>query len=165
MTIAEAVEIALMDSRATERMVSRAPQLRVIARTERRRSWSMDQKREIVAESLSGGVSVSAVARKHDISPGQLFTWRRQLLAGNLDVVAQTTPIFAGVDVVGPSCANWSDQIDGESGRSDGSAPTGGVEGGRPGVMDIVIDGVTVRVDASVDEAALQRVLAALRRR
>ena len=36
------------------------------------------------------------------------------------------------------------------------------VNEGKSGLMDIVIGGVTVRVDTSVDQAALRRVLAAL---
>lgn len=45
----------------------------------RRRSWPEDLKRQIVAESLAPGASVSAVARRHDINTNMLFTWRRQL--------------------------------------------------------------------------------------
>jgi transposase len=44
----------------------------------RRREWGDEEKRQIVAESYSGEMSVSAVARRHGLSPGQLFTWRRQ---------------------------------------------------------------------------------------
>ena len=44
----------------------------------RRRDWSDAEKDEILAESYSGEMSVSAVARRHGLSPGQLFTWRRQ---------------------------------------------------------------------------------------
>jgi transposase-like protein len=81
-------------------MASRSPQIRVIARTERRRSWSLEQKRAIVAESFAGYRSVSAIARKHAISPGQLFTWRRQILACDLDVAAPPSPHFARADVI-----------------------------------------------------------------
>ncbi|OWV64191.1 insertion sequence protein [Rhizobium sp. R339] len=44
----------------------------------RRRDWSDEEKDRIVAESYGGEMSVSAVARRHGLSPGQLFTWRRQ---------------------------------------------------------------------------------------
>ena len=43
----------------------------------RRRDWSEEEKDQILAESYSGEMSVSAVARQHGLSPGQLFTWRR----------------------------------------------------------------------------------------
>ncbi|WP_198024807.1 transposase, partial [Bradyrhizobium sp. Cp5.3] len=50
----------------------------IITGTGRRRRWSTDAKGTIVAESFAPGASVSAVARRHDISPGLLFLWRRQ---------------------------------------------------------------------------------------
>jgi transposase len=53
----------------------------VITSVERRRSWSRDEKLRIVAESAQPGQTASQVARDHGIAPGQLFTWRRQLLA------------------------------------------------------------------------------------
>ena len=44
----------------------------------RRRRWSEARKRRIVAESYQAGVSVSVVARRHDVNANQVFTWRRQ---------------------------------------------------------------------------------------
>jgi transposase len=146
-------------------MASRAPQVRVIARAERRRNWSIEQKHEIVAESLAGCMSVSAIARKHDISPGQLFTWRRQLLAGGLDAAAPAAPSFARVDVVAARPLTGPDQSDDPDEHAGDDEAVGPRVGGQAGVMEIVIADVTVRVDASVDGAALRRVLAALGRR
>lgn len=54
-------------------------QFEVFTGTGRRRDWSDEEKDRIVAESYSGEMSVSAVARRHRLSPGQLFTWRRQV--------------------------------------------------------------------------------------
>ena len=48
---------------------------------ERRRRWSEDQKRAIVAESLVPGAVVSDVARRADIGPGQLYRWRKEFRA------------------------------------------------------------------------------------
>src|SRR5262245_60369731 len=53
----------------------------VITSVERRRRWSRDEKLRIVAESARPGRTASQVAREHRIAPGQLFTWRRQLLS------------------------------------------------------------------------------------
>jgi transposase len=50
-----------------------------IVETGRRRRWSDDEKLRIVTESLAGPRIASATARRHGISPGQLFTWRREL--------------------------------------------------------------------------------------
>src|ERR1700752_355405 len=50
----------------------------IITGTGRRRRWSNDAKGAIVAESFAPGASVSAVARRHDISPSLSFLWRRQ---------------------------------------------------------------------------------------
>src|SRR5882757_11446639 len=44
----------------------------------RRRSWSLDEKRRIVDETLEDGASLAEVARRHDLNANQLFTWRRQ---------------------------------------------------------------------------------------
>lgn len=44
---------------------------------ERRRRWSDEEKAQIVAESFREGVSVSWVARRHGLSPSQLFAWRK----------------------------------------------------------------------------------------
>ena len=44
----------------------------------RRRSWSLEEKRRIVDESLEDGASIAEVARRHDLNTNQLFTWRRQ---------------------------------------------------------------------------------------
>lgn len=44
----------------------------------RRRTWSADDKARIVAETLREGDTVCAVARRHGLSPQQLFGWRRQ---------------------------------------------------------------------------------------
>jgi transposase len=44
----------------------------------RRRSWSAGAKARIVAESQAAGASVCAVARRHGLTPQQLFTWRRE---------------------------------------------------------------------------------------
>jgi transposase-like protein len=58
----------------------------VITSVERRRRWSREAKLRIVAESARPDCAVSQVARAHDIAPGQLFTWRRELLAGRIPV-------------------------------------------------------------------------------
>ena len=50
-------------------------QYSVVADTRRR--WSEDEKQAIIAEALRPGVNVSAVARRHGITPNLLFRWRK----------------------------------------------------------------------------------------
>lgn len=51
----------------------------VITGPERRRRWSAEQKRAIVAESVAPGAVVREIARRADICPGQIYRWRREI--------------------------------------------------------------------------------------
>lgn len=53
----------------------------VITGIERRRRWSDDEKRAIVAESFAPGAVVAEVARRIDVSPGQIYRWRQEVRA------------------------------------------------------------------------------------
>ena len=53
----------------------------VITGPERRRRWSEEQKRAIVAESLAPGAVVREVARRADVGAGQIYRWRKELRA------------------------------------------------------------------------------------
>jgi transposase len=53
--------------------------LEVFTGAGRRRIWRDQDKARIVAEIATSGDSVCAVARRHGLSPQQLFGWRRQL--------------------------------------------------------------------------------------
>src|SRR5262245_58522670 len=58
---------------------ARPRRIEVITGAERRRQWSGEHKAEVVAESLAEGAVVSDVARRHGLSPQQLFGWRARL--------------------------------------------------------------------------------------
>jgi transposase len=53
----------------------------LITGPERRRRWSEERKRAIVAESLVPGAVVREVARRADVGPGQIYRWRKELRA------------------------------------------------------------------------------------
>jgi transposase len=132
-----------MSTHTRDRMSARPQRIELITRNERRRRWSAEQKQAIVAESLSGDTSVTAVAQKHGIGTGQLYAWRHQLLTRS----AGGSACFARVETAG------------EPRRLTG--PTS-----ASGLIEIALPGGTsIRVDAQVDEPALRRVLAALDRR
>ncbi|MGY8635415.1 transposase [Bradyrhizobium sp. 14AA] len=44
-----------------------------------RRKWGNEYKARIVAEIVASGDAVCAVARRHGLTPQQLFNWCRQL--------------------------------------------------------------------------------------
>jgi transposase len=53
--------------------------LEVFTGAGRRRKWSDEDKARIVTETVASEASVCAVARRHGLSPQQLFGWRRQM--------------------------------------------------------------------------------------
>jgi transposase len=52
--------------------------LEVISGTGRRRRFSDEFKARVVEETLAPKAVVSQIARRHGLSPQQVFTWRRQ---------------------------------------------------------------------------------------
>jgi transposase-like protein len=56
---------------------ARPRRIEVITGVERRRKWSAQEEVAIVAESLAEGAVISEVARRHGLSPQQLFGWSR----------------------------------------------------------------------------------------
>jgi transposase len=112
-----------------------------------RRRWTLSEKLRIVAESHSGHRTASATARRHGLSTSQLFGWRKLAREGRLGTEAATG--FAAAVVV-PDRNSTAEPV----------ASTPGV-----GRMEIMIGPARIIVDATVDAAALARVLAVLARR
>src|SRR5215831_7610991 len=72
--------------------------IEVITGVGRRRRWSPEAKAHIVLESRQPGAVVSEVARRHGLSPQQLFGWRRKLRQA-AEVATATTSAFTPVVV------------------------------------------------------------------
>ena len=53
----------------------------VLAGAERRRRWSIEQKRAIVAAAFKPGAVVRDVARQADVTSSLIYRWRRDLAA------------------------------------------------------------------------------------
>src|SRR5205807_9080242 len=53
--------------------------------------WTVEQKLAIIGEAFTSGSSVASTIERHEISSGQLYTWRRQLLDGELGGVRNGT--------------------------------------------------------------------------
>lgn len=144
-------------ARRSSRGRGRIAPIEMITRNGRRR-WSLEQKREIVAESLGRGLTPIEVARKHAISSGQLYTWRRELLTMQTAMITRTAPKFAEVEILSRSAQFVGD--DAALARTQSSSSLSGRLGG---LIEVVLPGgVVVRVDTQVDVPALRRVLDAL---
>jgi transposase len=146
-------------ARTTGRTSARMAHVEVLTRAEPRRSWTAEQKRQIVAESLGPDLTPREVARKYRISSGQLYTWRQQLVSLPGSVVTRAPMQFAAVElatVLSPPLPSPP--------ASEPSTPTGIPSPAHPeGLIEIVLPcGVSLRVDAHVDGRALRRVLGAL---
>jgi transposase len=111
-----------------------------VVTTGRRRRWTDGEKRRIVAESLERPRAASETARRYGITPALLFSWRRSL--------AQDLPLADTSHMVIPI------QIAAAAASSQGSR-----------IEIILVSGVRLLVDETVDPAWLSRIVAALDRR
>ena len=68
--------------------INKKETVHVITSVERRRRWSIYEKKAIVKETYEQGKSVSYVARKHGIAASQVFLWRRKMEEGALVCVS-----------------------------------------------------------------------------
>jgi transposase len=137
-------ESACMSARTS----GRRPSIELITRAEPRRRWSVEQKQSIAAESLAPGASPTEVARRHGISSGLLYAWRKALLVAQPSIAR-----FARVEVAP---------------RAKPADPTPNALSLPPpapaaGTIEIVLPNRTiVRMDAQIDPRALRRVLSVL---
>ena len=107
----------------------------------RRRRWSAAEKARIVAESFQPGATASDVARRHDLSPQQLFLWRRQARQGGLALAMTDDMTFIDVEIA-PVMA--------------------GLGGATSDSLELTVAGAGIRVTATTDLALLARVVRAL---
>ena len=111
----------------------------------RRRNWPTEDRLRIVRETLEPGVIVQAVADRHGISTGQLYTWRKQMLATAMSG-------FASVEVMPDT-----PQLSAARLTSEPAAPN------AAGTIEIVLpSGANIRVTGAADIAVLRMVLAEL---
>ena len=111
----------------------------------RRRSWTRDEKRQIVEESLEDGASIAEVARRHELNANLLFTWHRKM---GVEPTEQPAPM----EIVPVTIAS---ELVAERDCPDAA-----------GQMEIVLaEGDRILVWADVETGALSRVLKALSRR
>lgn len=111
----------------------------VVAETRRR--WSREEKLAFVAEASGPCTNISAVARRHGLSPALLYRWKKEL--GSSSDSSALVPVSVVSDVSIPDAPKPPSVIDAE--------------------LEIVLgNGRRVRVSQDIDVAALKRLVAAL---
>jgi transposase len=136
----------------------------------RRRKWTPAEKAALLAEIEAEGGRVSVVARRHGISDSLLYNWRSAWKAAvSMRNAGPQPPVeFVPLGVIGPA----SDDCPGPqtvSALDEPLPPLPPPIGGprqqrRTGLIEIDLpNGARVRVDALVDETALQRVFRAMK--
>ena len=149
------------DAHTTSRTSVRRAPIELITRGERRRVWTEEQKREIVAESLGPALTPTEVARKYGISTGLLYGWRQKILGRQMACLPRPAPRFARVEM--PAAVPQPDAPETAS-AGPAVAPVPATPPRPAGLIEILLpDGVNLRVDAAVDAVALRRVLTAVR--
>jgi transposase len=76
-------------------MSKRMERVELITGHERRRRFSAEEKVRLVEETTRPGMTVSAVARLHGVSPSLLFGWRRRMAEGGLEAVRADDDVVA----------------------------------------------------------------------
>jgi len=132
----------------------------IVARVERRRKWTIEEKAALIAEVEAEGGKVKLVARRHRVSESLLYNWRSAWKAAAAAAAGPSGSVeFVPLSVLGdagnaaPSMLPPPEQ---PRSRLPGESRTGGIEIALP-------NGARVSVDAFVNEKALSRVLRAMK--
>jgi len=122
-----------------------ARRVEVFTGTGRRRRWSTDDRARIVEETLAPGAVASEVARRHGISPQQLFGWRRAARRRAMES-ASSAAGFVPVMLEAPA------------------EPMGPPEAMLPGaLLEIAVGGMVARMPLATDGSTLARIVRALK--
>ena len=115
-----------------------------------RRRWSADDRAHIVEETLAPGAVVSEVARRHGLTPQQLFTWRRE--ARN---ASETLPVFVPAVIDPEPRAEPSEEPPRRGKRRPRRF--------RAAAVEIEACGITVRIGERAAPAIIAAVIGALK--
>jgi transposase len=122
--------------------------------SERRRYWTAVEKRRIVEQTLSSGLSVASLARQHGVNANQLFYWRKLYRAGQLgsdERSAETSVQLLPVSV------DSDEPLEEEAAQSGSVAPSISISIEIPGRALVSLEG-------AVDAKMIRTILESLRR-
>jgi transposase len=117
-----------------------------------RRRWSDDEKAQAIEESLVPGIVVSEVARRHGLTPQQLFTWRREARrkAGE---EASAPPFVPAIVEAASAPATATTQAE------------SGAAAARPPIIELDIDGSSVWIWRGAETTMVTAIIGALKAR
>jgi transposase len=132
----------------------------IVARVERRRRWTIEEKAALLAEVEAEGGKVKLVARRHRVSESLLYNWRSAWKAAAAAAVGPSGSVeFVPLGVFGEAVNAAPPMLrppELPRSRPPGKSRAGGIEIALP-------NGSRVSVDAFVNEKALSRVLRAMK--
>jgi transposase len=120
----------------------------------RRREWRDEHKAQIIAESYEPGAKVCAVARRHGLTPQQLFTWRR-LARKPLEAVpdVEDVPMFAPAILDVPTKPVAKEPEARRVSRKKSSS----------GAIELELGGAIMRIASGADAATIAAVIHAVK--
>ena len=121
-----------------------------------RRRWSDDDKARILEETLAPGAVVSAVARRHGLTPQQVFGWRREARRASAAAV-EASVAFVPAVIEAPSVLPEPQPCP-EPRRRRRSSRRSATEG-----IELEIAGVVVRIGPGASPEAIAAVIRALK--
>jgi transposase len=134
------------DDHMSKRGDGGARRIEVFTGAGRRREWSAEQEATILAESYQGTSSVCDVARRHGLTPTQLFRWRRAARRQAVEAADQG-PEFVPAMIEAPTSAPKEQQTAVEA------APLIGFD----------LDGASVWVCSGADASMVTAIIRALK--
>jgi transposase len=133
----------------------------------RRRHWSDDKKGRIVSEAIAPDAVIADVARRHDLTPQHLSNWIRAAKNGDFVLPACAKPELrfggggpADVSFVPAVVEATEAQPANTSRRRKDRLSAACLE---PGVIEVAIDGVRVRVGRGAEAKTITAVIRALK--
>jgi transposase len=115
----------------------------------RRRSWSTVEKAAIVDESYGAGETVCSVARRHGLTPQQLFAWRRLARRASAEASRLFVPAVIETTAAAPLVV--------------AATPRRARRRRKPSGIELEIGGVEIRVGADATPRAIAAVIRALK--
>jgi transposase len=125
----------------------------IVTRGEVRRSYTPDEKAQMLTEAAEPGARVLLVAQRHGVSPSLVYRWRREAAGRTARRARPRPPAFVPLLVDG--------------GTPPGDPPPARLpapDGDESRVEVVLRNGRMLRVTAGVDAAAVARLAAALER-